>query len=136
LFDEPETHLHPNLITEFMQLLHELLEITGSFAVLATHSAYVVREVPRSQVIILREAEPRQVVAITPRLKTLGADVGEISLFVFGDDLFARLVSRIRSRKRADTKEDAAALLEAMEEELATGAWMNLRRAFRSDAQQ
>ncbi|HXQ38334.1 MAG TPA: AAA family ATPase, partial [Anaerolineales bacterium] len=55
LVDEPETHLHPNLITQFVGLLDELLKMTSSFAVLATHSAYFVREVPRSQVLILKE---------------------------------------------------------------------------------
>ncbi len=126
LFDEPETHLHPNLITQFVGLLDELLKITSSFAVLATHSAYFVREVPRSQVVILKKVNNR-IEIVPPRLKTLGADIGAISFFVFGDDLYGRLLEELgkrlgRSRKHPDE------LLGQLDDELSDEAIMYLRR--------
>lgn len=86
LLDEPETHLHPNFISRFVNLLDGLLEQTGSAAIIATHSAYFVREVFAEQVTVLRVDEGRYVTAEKPRLRTFGADVGEISVFVFGEE--------------------------------------------------
>jgi AAA domain, putative AbiEii toxin, Type IV TA system len=86
LLDEPETHLHPNFISRFVDLLDGLLEQTGSAAIIATHSAYFVREVFSEQVTVLRVDDNRYVTAEKPRLRTFGADVGEISVFVFGEE--------------------------------------------------
>lgn len=58
LFDEPETHLHPNYVSYFVEVLQTLLAATNSAAIVATHSAYVVREVPRHRVRVLtRESD-------------------------------------------------------------------------------
>jgi len=46
LFDEPENHLHPNAIYDLIEILHELLDQTDSFAILATHSPIIVQQVP------------------------------------------------------------------------------------------
>lgn len=87
LFDEPETHLHPNLISDFVALLDNLLEKTGSYSIIATHSTYFVREVTRSQVHIFKSDDTNSVSIQPPRLKTFGADVGAISHFVFDEDI-------------------------------------------------
>lgn len=84
LFDEPETHLHPNFISDFMSILHAILEVTKSIAIIVTHSAYVVREAPRSRVRIL-SLEGRTVSIDRPRLQTFGASIDSISEFVFAD---------------------------------------------------
>jgi predicted ATP-binding protein involved in virulence len=67
-----------------MTLLQELLEATRSAAIIATHSAYVVREVPRQRVRVLNLVG-REITIETPRLQTFGASVDQISDFVFGD---------------------------------------------------
>ena len=84
LLDEPETHLHPNFISDLMEILDNLLQSTRSIAVIATHSAYVVRETPRRRVNILT-LEDRQISIDTPRMQTFGATIDSISQFVFGD---------------------------------------------------
>lgn len=84
LFDEPETHLHPNFVSDLMEILDNLLQSTKSVAIIATHSAYVVREVPRDRVNILT-LENKTVRIDSPRLQTFGATVDTISQFVFGD---------------------------------------------------
>lgn len=95
IIDEPETYLHPNLVSDYMMFLYKILEQTSSVAIIATHSAYVVREVPTHCVHILE----RKGVAASisrPYLQTLGANVAEISLAVFGDstvDAYHRKVS-------------------------------------------
>ncbi|MBK8285918.1 MAG: AAA family ATPase [Ahniella sp.] len=98
LLDEPETHLHPNLISRFVSLLDGLLEATGSAAIIATHSVYFVREVFREQVTVLSVDSDYFVRAQCPKLRTFGADVGAISYFVFGEDEPSRLAKQVEER--------------------------------------
>ncbi|MDY7566843.1 AAA family ATPase [Pseudomonas sp. RTC3] len=95
LIDEPETHLHPNLITEFMNLLYLVLDATRSVAVIATHSAYVVREVPSHCVNVFKLGEENEVSTEKVYLHTLGANVSSISNAVFGDSLVQSFTDRI-----------------------------------------
>lgn len=84
LLDEPETHLHPNFISNLMEILDNLLQSTGSIAIIATHSAYVVRETHRDCVNVLN-LEGNQIRIDRPRMQTFGATIDSISQFVFGD---------------------------------------------------
>lgn len=52
LFDEPEIHLHPNAIANFVRVIHKLLDTFESYAVLATHSPLIIQELPSKYVII------------------------------------------------------------------------------------
>jgi ABC-type transporter Mla maintaining outer membrane lipid asymmetry ATPase subunit MlaF len=88
LFDEPETHLHPNFISDFMSILHSILAATKSVAIIVTHSAYVVREVPRQRVRIL-SLDNRTISIDEPRFQTFGASIDGISQFIFGDSNIA-----------------------------------------------
>ena len=86
IIDEPETHLHPNLICEFVTLLYTVLEATKSVALIATHSAYIVREVPTHCVhVFTSDSESNQVNIGQVRMRTLGASIDSISQAVFGD---------------------------------------------------
>ncbi|AUG40283.1 hypothetical protein CXP47_10480 [Pseudomonas chlororaphis] len=103
LIDEPETHLHPNLITEFMNLLYEVLLATSSIAVVATHSAYVVRETPSHCVHVFRRKQDSTIAVDQFYIKTLGASIAELSETIFGDSLVEsfndKIVSQIIERK-------------------------------------
>lgn len=86
LIDEPETHLHPNLICDFVTLLYDVLGSTRSIAVIATHSAYVVREVPTHCVhVFSRDEDSGRVDISHVRMRTLGASIDSLSQAVFGD---------------------------------------------------
>jgi ATPase subunit of ABC transporter with duplicated ATPase domains len=100
LLDEPETHLHPQFISQFVSTLDRLLDLTGSAAIIATHSIYYVREVFREQVTVLRDDDVGFVYAERPTLRTFGADVGAISYFVFGEDDLSRLAQHVEFRLR------------------------------------
>lgn len=52
LFDEPEIHLHPNAIANFMRMFYEILEDFNSFAVLSTHSPIIIQEIPSKYIRI------------------------------------------------------------------------------------
>ncbi|WP_312146037.1 MULTISPECIES: AAA family ATPase [Stutzerimonas stutzeri subgroup] len=98
IIDEPETHLHPNLVTEFMNLLYLVLEATNSVAIIATHSAYVVRETPSHCVQILRNDPLTGVKTERVYLNTLGANISELSDFVFGDSTVTAFHKKIAKR--------------------------------------
>ncbi|UVE47893.1 AAA family ATPase [Pseudomonas chlororaphis] len=100
IIDEPETYLHPNLVSDYMMFLYNILERTSSMAIIATHSAYVVREVPTHCVHILERKGVNASIS-RPYLQTLGANVAEISLAVFGDstvDAYHRKVSEMLAK--------------------------------------
>ena len=48
LLDEPESHLHPPLLSSFMRALSDLLIKKNAVAIIATHSPVVLQEVPKS----------------------------------------------------------------------------------------
>lgn len=127
LFDEPETHLHPNFISEFVRILDRLLKLTGSISIIATHSAYFVREVPRTQALVFKEESSGNISIQNPRLKTFGADVGAISYFVFEDEITNVLVDNILEQfpKKLDKQQS---LLSELENELSADVIMYLRR--------
>jgi predicted ATPase len=133
LLDEPETHMHPNMISDFVGLLDNLLEKTGSQALIATHSAYFVREVGREQVHVFssskitdRDSLP-QISIAPPRLRTFGADVESISQFVFNEDIENRLTDKIYKKLKDRTFEFVE---EELGDELSLGALMDLKSRF------
>ncbi|WP_248768255.1 AAA family ATPase [Pseudomonas sp. MWU12-2345] len=97
LIDEPETHLHPNLVTEFMNLLYMVLEATSSVALIATHSAYVVREVPSHCAHVIKTDDSKNVSVEGVYMNTLGASVTALSNSVFGDSLVTSFHTKIAS---------------------------------------
>lgn len=57
LFDEPEMHLHPNAIANLIRMLHTLLEMNNSYAILATHSPIIIQEIPSDYVYVFERYE-------------------------------------------------------------------------------
>lgn len=93
LLDEPETHLHPNFVSDLIAILDSLLQSTGSIAIIATHSSYVVREVPRQRVNILT-IKDGEISVDRPRVQTFGANIDTISQFIFDDFSFSHVHQR------------------------------------------
>ena len=82
LIDEPEQHLHPTGINLLMTTISEILEQTESFAIISTHSPYILREVPSSNVMIFHRYGNN--LSVTPiGIETFGEDVSVISDIVF-----------------------------------------------------
>lgn len=108
VLDEPETHLHPNFVSEFMTLLHQILEATSSIALVATHSPFVVREVPSACVhVVARNGNVPSISGV--HLRTLGASVSSISDAVFGDPTarkFHRMIARRLAKQAGDVSKD------------------------------
>lgn len=83
LIDEPETHLHPPLLSAFIRAISEATISENAVAILATHSPVVLQEVPKSCVSIIRK-HGTQINIQRPRFETFGENVGVLSEEVFG----------------------------------------------------
>ena len=82
LFDEPELHLHPNAIAQLMRILNELVTELECYAVLATHSALVLQEIPSKRVIYLRRTGNLTTVQPLGR-ETFGEDLASLNEEIF-----------------------------------------------------
>lgn len=96
LIDEPESHLHPPLLSAFIRALSGLLINRNGVAIIATHSPVVLQEVPRECVWQLRRSGDA-VAAERPQMETFGENVGTLTHEVFGlevtDSGFHRMIA-------------------------------------------
>lgn len=83
LLDEPESHLHPPLLSAFIRALSELLDNRNGVAIIATHSPVVLQEIPKSCVWkIVRTGKTTQAFRLPD--ETFGENVGVLTREVFG----------------------------------------------------
>lgn len=94
LIDEPENHLHPAFISLLVRILVSTLVATQSRAVVVTHSPFVVREVDRSAVLILKRNMENLPELYRPSLQTLGGDISMIVDHVFQDGTIKKAYER------------------------------------------
>jgi ABC-type cobalamin/Fe3+-siderophores transport system ATPase subunit len=83
LIDEPESHLHPPLLSAFVRSLSDLLIKRNGVAIVATHSPVVLQEVPKSCVWKLWRIGTTTT-AERPEIETFGENVGVLTREVFG----------------------------------------------------
>jgi len=83
LLDEPESHLHPPLLSAFTRAVSELLYNRNGVAIVATHSPVVLQEVPRSCVWKLTRSR-LEARSDRPDRETFGENVGVLTREVFG----------------------------------------------------
>lgn len=83
LIDEPESHLHPPLLSAFTRALSDLLISRNGVAIIATHSPVVLQEVPKSCVWKLRRTG-LEGHTDRPEAETFGENVGVLTREVFG----------------------------------------------------
>ncbi|WP_152004142.1 AAA family ATPase [Desulfoluna spongiiphila] len=83
LIDEPESHLHPPLLSAFVRALSELLYSRNGVAIIATHSPVVLQEIPASCVWKLTRSR-LALSCSRPDIQTFGENVGVLTREVFG----------------------------------------------------
>ena len=84
LFDEPETHLHPNAITSLFNSLQQLCDDTNSFAIIATHSPMVIREI-RSECVFVFSRQEDSCTVSKINYESFGASVDFLTEDIFGN---------------------------------------------------
>jgi predicted ATPase len=83
LMDEPESHLHPPLLSALIRALSELLLDRNGVAIVATHSPVVLQEIPASCVWKIHRSN-LVASAQRPTVETFGENVGILTREVFG----------------------------------------------------
>ena len=83
LIDEPESHLHPPLLSALIRSLSQLLYKQNGVAIIATHSPVVLQEIPKSCVWKLYR-ERISATKFRPEIETFGENVGTLTREVFG----------------------------------------------------
>lgn len=83
LLDEPESHLHPPLLSAFVRALADLLHDRNGVAIIATHSPVVLQEIPRNCVWKIYRVGDNVEVG-HPDIETFGENVGILTSEVFG----------------------------------------------------
>lgn len=82
IFDEPETHLHPNIAGRLIRTLDLILKECNSFCILSTHSPIVVQEIP-SRFIKIFERKGLYPIVYDPPIECLGENLSNLSNAIF-----------------------------------------------------
>lgn len=104
LMDEPESHLHPPLLSAFTRAVSDLLMDRNGVAIIATHSPVVVQEVPQECVWTMERSRAKSKIE-RPQIETFGENVGVLTQEIFGlevtrsgfHDMLRQAVERGRS---------------------------------------
>lgn len=120
LIDEPETHLHPPLLSAFIRALSELSITENAMVILATHSPVVLQEIPKSCVSIVRR-HGMQFKIDRPRFETFGENVGVLTEEVFGLEI-PKTGFHMLLRKIVEENPDYDTILELFNNELSIEA--------------
>lgn len=83
ILDEPESHLHPPLLSAFTRALSDLLTKRNGVALVATHSPVLLQEVPKNCVWKISRSGSSSS-AQRPRIETFGENVGILTSEIFG----------------------------------------------------
>lgn len=82
IMDEPESHLHPPLLSSFVRALSNLLTETNGVSILATHSPVILQEVPKSCVWKLRRSGD-QMIGERLNQESFGENIGILTHDIF-----------------------------------------------------
>lgn len=83
LIDEPETHLHPKWIKNYINLLVKLFGNFNVHFIIATHSPLIASDVPKECIIGLNRTNNNFIKQYNINEKTLGGETGDILQDVF-----------------------------------------------------
>lgn len=84
VYDEPETHLHPNAVNALMNTLFDLVKRFESFCIVATHSPLIVQEVPARNIFVIERNNSTASVRYLER-ESLGENLTVITQEIFGN---------------------------------------------------
>jgi ABC-type multidrug transport system ATPase subunit len=82
LFDEPETHLHPNAVASLLWILSRALNKHKSFALVATHSPIVIQQIPGQRVVVF-DRSSGVTIARKLEVESFGESISNLTHHVF-----------------------------------------------------
>ncbi|WP_061033266.1 AAA family ATPase [Vibrio splendidus] len=106
ILDEPELYLHPTLEVGIINMLKSLLTRTKSYAVIATHSSLLAREVSKDGIAILRRKPKGNTTFSRPNMQTYGETLEVIIGEAFDDYYypkpFQNEIDKLKSNSNVD----------------------------------
>lgn len=82
VYDEPETYLHPPLLSAYARALSWLLIDRNAVAIIATHSPILLQEVPKKCVWVIQRYDDEFSI-LRPNIETFGESVSTLTREVF-----------------------------------------------------
>lgn len=82
LFDEPETHLHPNAISQLVNTIYDLVCRFQSYCIVTTHSPLIIQELLSRNVYIIEKDEN------IPSIRKIGIESFGENLTVLTEEVF------------------------------------------------
>lgn len=82
LFDEPETHLHPNLMSNLVSEVLSLLNKRNAYAIIASHSPIIAQQIPSQNIRMIARTPSGPEITIPP-IECFGENLSEISSVLF-----------------------------------------------------
>jgi len=126
LFDEPETHLHPPLLSTLIRCISSLVTKKNGIAIISTHSPVVLQEIPSSCVWkVYRNGLYSK--AERPQVESFGENLGILTREVFGYELLNTGFYKILSDTVENTQDDYEAIINKFNNELGWEARSLLR---------
>lgn len=129
LLDEPESHLHPPLLSAFIRALSNLLDNRNGVAIIATHSPVVLQEIPKSCVWKIERTRKRTD-PFRPQIETFGENVGVLTREVFGLEVIKSGFHNLLT-KQVETGKSYDEILFEFNEQLGTEARVLLKTLIR-----
>ena len=106
LIDEPETHLHPSLMTTLITEVLRLLKVFNSFAIVATHSPLIAQQVSSQSVRVVARIEGDFAEVTTPEFECFGESLSMLSNRLFEsreyDRDYTHLLDKLLKRRNYD----------------------------------
>jgi len=129
LLDEPESHLHPPLLSTFTRILSNLLVSRNGIGVIATHSPVIIQEVPKKCVWLMNRYG-REIDFERPQIETFGENINILTKEVFSFEItnsgFHKLLNDVANK--IDSYEEA---LEYFNNELGMEARIMLKALYK-----
>ncbi|SFZ94447.1 AAA domain-containing protein, putative AbiEii toxin, Type IV TA system [Flaviramulus basaltis] len=128
IYDEPETHLHPNAISQLINTIYELVHQFKSYCIIATHSPLIIQEILSKNVYVIeREGNYSSLRKIG--LESFGENLSILTEEVFGNRSIPKQYKIILERlvKRGYNFEGIKQLLESDQIPLSLNAIVYLK---------
>lgn len=85
IFDEPETHLHPNIAGRLLRTINSILDEYSSYCIISTHSPIIIQEIPSMFIRIFDRYENFPLI-YKPTIECFGENLSNISNSIFRAD--------------------------------------------------
>lgn len=137
MLDEPEQHLHPHAITKLLRAIYKVLDKFQSYAIIATHSPLVIREMVSDNVLVFsREDNFLNVAKIG--VESFGEDISVLTDVVFknmNDEKRYEYVVRELSGRYGDDYDKIVEVLQGEHNKLGLSARLMIRTIVESKGQ-